>query len=100
MSVSIFLCAFIVLPLPHLAMLAASETAERDRSCQNEGESSEEEQAASSSLRFRIKDRRRCSFIRPHEIGRKLRQIVPFAGRFPAIVGHQLSNGLRAPLLT
>ncbi len=97
-SVSICLCAFGFLPLPQLAVLTWVESAERECPCQKDGERSEQEVVPRLSAR-RLDDRRHSDLSRPHETGDQFRQIASCTGRLPAIVGHQLANGLCAPLL-
>ena len=98
-SVSICLCAVAFLPLPQLAVLTWAESAERECPCQEGRESFEEELIVGSSACRRLNDRRHSDLSRPHETGDRLHQIASYAGRLPAMVGHQLANGLCAPLL-
>ena len=96
-SVSICLCAF--LPLTQLAGLPWVESIEAECPCQEDGESSEEKQVVFSSARRRLNNRHQNDFSRPREPRRRLYQIASCVDRLPAIVGHQLTNGLCAPLL-
>ena len=98
-SVSVCIWAFAFLPLPQLAVLTCVESAEGERSCQEDGESSEGERVVRSSAHRRLNDRRHSDPSRPHETDDQLHQIASNAGRQPAIVGHRLANGLCAPLL-
>jgi hypothetical protein len=99
-SVSICLCAFAFLPLPDLAMLTCAASVETECPCQGEGESSKEERVVCSSARRRLNDRCHSDRSWPDESGARLRHITPYAGRLPATIGHQLANGLCAPLRT
>jgi hypothetical protein len=98
-SVSVCLCALTFIPLPQFAVLTWADSAEGKCPCQRDGESSEEELVVGSSARRRLNHRRHSDLSRPHETGNRLHQIASYAGRLPAIVGHQLANGLGAPLL-
>ena len=98
-TVSIYQCTFVALLLPQVAVLARPGATEAERPCQKNDERSENEQVVSASIHRRLKDRRHCNFIRQHGIGGKFAQVAWYDGRLPSIVGHQLSNGLRAPLL-
>ncbi len=98
-SVSICLFAFAVLPLPELIVLTLVEATEAESHSQEERESSEGKLVVCSSARRRLNYRRHSDLSRAHENGNQLHQIASYAGRLPAIVGHQLANGLGAPLL-
>jgi hypothetical protein len=98
-SVSICLCALAFLPLPQLGVLTWVELAERECPRQEGGESAEEELVVWNSARRRLNDQRCSALSRPHETTDRLHQIASHAGRLTAIVGHQLTNGLCAPLL-
>ncbi len=98
-TVSICLCAFAFLPLPQFVGLTGTESAEGKCPGQEERENSEEEQVDWSSARRRLNDRRHCDLSRSPETGDRLDHIAPIVGRALAMVGHQLANGLCAPLL-
>ena len=80
-------------------MLTCAESAEAERPCNEDGERSEEELVARSSAHRRLSDRRLSDVGQPRETSDRLLHIASYAGRLPAIVGHQLANGLCAPLL-
>ena len=92
------LCALFILP-SHVALQGRAETTEEERPCQKEGEGTDTKQVVSNSGHRRLKHRRHGNVIRPIQIRDKLQRINSHAGRQSAIVGHQLGNGLRPPLL-
>ena len=105
-SVSICLCAFAFLPLPQLAVMTWAESAPGECPCQEgkcprqeDGKRSEEELVVWSSSRLRLKDLRHNDLRRLHKTGDRPHQIASCAGGLPARAGHQLANGLCAPLL-
>jgi hypothetical protein len=99
-SVSVCLCAFSFLAPPQLSMQARAESAEERSPCEEEGENSEEELVVGSSLRRGSKARRQSGGIsRPYKSVDRLRRSASYVGCSPAIVGHQLANGVCAPLL-
>lgn len=66
---------------------------------EEDGESAEEELVVRSSARRRLNHRRRSALSSPYETDNPFCQTTPSGSRLPAIVGHQLANGLGAPLL-
>ena len=58
-SLSIYFCAFVLLPLPQLGVL--TESAERECPCQKDGESSAEGVVVPSSARRRLNHRRQAA---------------------------------------
>ena len=98
--VSICLCAVAVLPLPQLAVLTWVAPAEAECPCQEDRDSSEEEIVFCSSAHRRLNRLQHRDLSRIHETGGQLHQNTSYASHLPAIVGHQLANGLCAPLLT
>ncbi len=86
-------CAF--LPIPELAVLACAESMEGECPCHEDARGSEEELVVCSSIRRRLSDQRHRDRRWPHVI----HQVASDAGRLSATVGHQLANGLCAPLL-
>ena len=98
-SVSICLCAFAVLPFPQFALLTCAAPAEAESPSHEDRENSEEELVVRSSARRNLNHRDRSLLIRSHDTRIPLHQIAAYAGYLPMIVGHQLANGLRAPLL-
>ena len=98
-SASICLCAFAALPLHHLPGLTLVESADGECPFEEDGKRSEEERIVFPSARRRLIPGCYRDLRRPHEAGDRLHQIASYASRSPAIVGHQLANGLCAPLL-
>ena len=98
-SVSVGLCLFTFIPLPLLAGTTGVEAAEGECPFQKDRENPEEELAVWSSTCRRLNDWRNSGHRWPRETGDRLHQSDPGAGRPLAIVGHQLANGLCAPLL-
>ena len=97
-SVSIWFAAIAVLMPSHLSV-STWTSAEAECFCHEGGERSKQKQLGFFSARHRLDPRRRHDLSRPHEAGSRLQQIASYADRVPAIVGHQLANGLGAPLL-
>lgn len=98
-AVSICLCGCAFLSIPQLAVQAWTESVEGKCPSQEDRESSEEELIDWSSTRRRLNDRYHSVFSRPHETGYRLPQVASYSDRRMAVVGHQLGNGLGAPLL-
>lgn len=98
MSVTVCICAFTCLPLPQLAMQAQAGSAEAECPIEEDGEHAGEELVVSDSARRRLKQRRdRASrSLRPDCRGC---QVVSYGCRPGLKAGHQLSNGLLAPLV-
>jgi hypothetical protein len=87
------------MPLSQLGVLTWAESAEKECPCEKDGEGSEEEVVVSSSARRRLNNLRHGNLRRRHESGDRPSLIASFVDRPPVVVGHQLANGLRAPLL-
>ena len=98
-SVSVGLCLFTFIPLPLLVGTTGVEAAEGECPFQKDRENAEEELAVWSSACRRLNDRRHSGLRWPRGTGDRLHQSDSHAGRPLAIVGHQLANGLCAPLL-
>ena len=98
-TVSVFLCAFAVLPLPHLICMECEGACETECPFEEDGESSEEELAAPMSMRQRLSSRllEAIPFLQLKNIAG--RHVSPKDGRLHAVIGHQLANGLCAPLV-
>jgi hypothetical protein len=79
-------------------MLVSAEFAEAAHHSHGDGESCNE-LVVLSSTRRQIKNRRHSNPIKSHKAGARLLQTVTHASRIPAIISHELANGLRAPLL-
>jgi len=103
-SVTMCFCALAFLPLPQHAVLALVETSEAEcPPVQEEGERSKEELVVRSPARRRSNNRVHCGINRSRKayvcFQQSNSQSNSCAVRLPAIVGHQIANGLRAPLL-
>ena len=99
-TVSVCVCTFALLPFSQLATLTLAKSAGAERHCHEDGASSKELVVLSSARRH-LKDQRRRAPARPHEVSDRLHQTVTvsYAGHILGIIGHQLANGLCAPLL-
>jgi hypothetical protein len=80
-------------------MLALAESSEAECPLQEEGESSKEELVVRSQARRRLNERLRCGLSQPHKSHVCFQQHTSCSVSLPVIVGHQLANGLSAPLL-
>ena len=98
-SGSVGLCLFTFIPLPLLVGTTGVELAEGECPFQKDRESPDEELAVWSSACRRLNDRCHSGLRWPRETSDRLHQSDSHAGRPLAIVGHQLANGLCAPLL-
>ena len=98
-SVSICLCVLVAVPSPQLAVLTGGAPAEAEPPRQEGSESSKEKLGVCPAARRNANHRCGSHLGRSHDTRDLLHQIASYAGRLPAIVGHQLANGLRAPLL-
>ena len=76
-----------------------TDSAEGGCPCQKDGESSEEEVVFRFSVRRRLNHRRHSDLRQPHETDDRFHQIASHVRPRLVIVGHQLANGLGAPLL-
>jgi len=82
-----------------MAALAWAESAETECPCKEDGERSEKELVDWCSAHSRSNIRRHRDPGRPPGNCKQRQQVTTPAKRFPAIIGHQLANGLCAPLL-
>ena len=98
-TVSIYLCALTFLPVPQVATLARTESAEAESPCKEDGKRSEKELSDWCSAHGRSNDQRHRGPSRPPEKNNRRQRITRIVGRVPAIIGHQLANGLCAPML-
>jgi len=98
-SVSICLCALVFLPLTQHVVLALAESSEAECPLQEEGESSKEELVVRSPVRRRSNERVQCGLSHSRKPHVCFQKNSSYAVRLSAIVGHQLANGLCAPLL-
>jgi hypothetical protein len=96
--VSVSVCLFTFLSLPQLALQTWVESAEGERPSPEDEESSEERLAvASTDRRWDAEDV--CNGqSRHHQTPGRLRRSRLHVGGLLAIVGHELANGLRAPV--
>ncbi len=98
LPVIVSLCAFAILPLPQFVGMTCAESSETECPFEEDGESSEEELVVTSSTRRRALNHRRGTSPF-HKISDQPRQADSYGSRPQAIIGHQLANGLRAPLV-
>ena len=98
-SVSIYLFAFTFIPLPQLGGLTWAESAEGKCPYKEGRENSEEELVVWSSARPHLNNRRHSNLRWSHGAGDRSYPAASHAVGPLAIVGHQLANGLCAPLL-
>ncbi len=96
--VPVCLCAFSVSPLPQLSGWALGESSGAASPVEEDGENAEEELVVTASARRRVSGRSRID-LRPRKMGLPRHSFLSVAVRPRAIVGHQLVNGLRAPLV-
>ncbi|MEO1984765.1 MAG: hypothetical protein ABGZ23_25065 [Fuerstiella sp.] len=97
---SMSVCVFTFLALPQLALPTwVAEAMESECPCQEDEESSEERLAVAASERRLHAGCGRRGLNRPRETGGCLRRSNYLVDCSPAVVGHQLANGLRAPVL-
>ncbi len=95
----IFLCAFVTLPLPLIAEATGTQSWEEESPSEESGENHETEFVVTAS------ECRRLSRLSCHALDRCQRTVhhlhLASSGRksIPAVIGHQLANGLCAPLL-
>ena len=97
-SVLICLCAFALLPLPQLACLASAESTEQCP-CHEDLERCVKKLAVWPSARQRLREGQHSASGPAVKPGIQVVEVASNTGRLPVIVGHQLANGLRAPLL-
>ncbi|MCP4785364.1 MAG: hypothetical protein GY903_31065 [Fuerstiella sp.] len=96
---SVSVCVFTFLPLPQLALPTwVAESTESECPCQEDEESSEERLAVATSERRLHAGGGRRGLNRPRETGGGLPRSNYLTDCSPAVVGHQLANGLRAPV--
>lgn len=106
--VSICFCAFF--SVSQVDALACVVSAEMESPCKGDGERSENELVDRCSAHGRPKhsrrskhgrsnNRRHQGLNRPLEKCKQCQRVPTIAERVPAIIGHQLANGLCAPLL-
>ena len=98
-AVSICLSTMSALPIPHHSVVTWAESAEDECPSEKEREGSEKEQVVRHSQRHQLKKRHPGNFRRCHELDRRPLQATSFDDRPLGSVGHQLANGICAPLL-
>lgn len=99
LAVPICLCVFSALPLPQFVVLTPAQGVESECLCHEEGDTSEEGLVVGSSDGRRLRSVGNTRVRRVvGSLGRPQKS-SSYARQLPAIVGHQLANGLCAPLL-
>ncbi|MEO2007926.1 MAG: hypothetical protein ABGX22_04485 [Pirellulaceae bacterium] len=92
------LCTSTELPLPLFVLLVSPQAAE-SKSPWEEKEETSEEVVVGSSVRRRARTVGKTRLCKATNVASAPGETSFYARQFPAIVGHQLPNGLRAPLL-
>ena len=95
----ICLCTIAGLPLPLSVLLVSPQAVEAESSGEDKVETSGEEVVAGSSVRRRVRTVGKTRLCLSTDVAGGLRGGTSYARQLPARVGHQLPNGLRAPLL-
>ena len=98
-SLAVGLCLFTFLPLTLLVGPTGVEVTEGESPFQKDRENPEEELAVGSSACRRLNDRQPNGLRWPRKTSVRLHLHSPHSDRPLAIIGHQLANGLCAPLL-
>jgi len=93
------LCTSVGLPLPLFVFLGSPHAAESESPWEEKEEASEEVVVAGSSVRRRVKTVGKTRHCQATDVAGAPREISSYGRQLRAIVGHQLPNGLRAPLL-
>ncbi len=97
----ICLCAVGFLAAPSMTVNACCVGfAEGECPCEENGEGAENEVIGCSLARHRLSEQRHRAHRQPHDTGDRPERIASGTTHLPATVGHQLANGVRAPLLT
>ena len=99
LAVPICLCMFPALPLLQFVVLTGAHGAESERPCHEDEDTSEEELVARSSVRRRLRSVGSTRVRRIFGTVGRPQKTSSYARQHPAIVGHQLADGLCAPLL-
>ena len=92
------LCSSTELPLPLFVLLASPQAAE-SKSPWEEKEETSEQVVAGSSVRRRVRTVGKTRLCEATNVASAPGETSSYARQSRAIVGHQLPNGLRAPLL-
>ena len=97
---AVSLCAFVALPLPQFFVLTHVQAVESECPCHEDKDTSEKELVVGSSVRRRLSRSVGDTGVRRTfgPVGRP-QKAASYMRLLPAIVGHQLANGLCAPLL-
>ncbi len=91
--------AFSLSTLPPVVVLSWIELVETECPAQEDGEETEEKLETFSSTRHRVNNRRRVILYRILDRCSGSAQTTFSFPHYPTIIGHQLTNGLCAPLL-
>ena len=95
LAVPICLCVFAVLPLPQFVVLAVESACP----CHEDEDTSEVELVIGSFVRRRLRSVGNTRVRRIFGPAGRRQKTSSYVRQLPAIVGHQLANGLCAPLL-
>jgi hypothetical protein len=90
---------FVALPLPRFVVLTHAQAVEPECPCHEGKDTSEEELVVASSVRRRFRSVGNTHVRRIFGPVGRPQKPSSYARQLPAIVGHQLANGLCAPLL-
>lgn len=99
MPVAICLCAFVCAPVTQSSVLPWLESAETEVPLGEDQQVSEEELLARPRAGRSSVERRHSNLSHSPTTSGRQRGVACQAGHCQAIVGHQLANGLRAPLV-
>jgi hypothetical protein len=97
--VPVCLCVLMFSPTDHLAMQSWAESPGEECPGHHDGDHREVELTACSSSQHRLRNWSRHQFSRRREARNRHDRVASSAVDRRAIVGHQLANGLCAPLL-
>ena len=98
--VSVSICfSAIALLLPSHLSVSTWTSAEAECLCLEDGERPKQKQVGFFPARHRLDPRRDNDPSRRHKTGSRFHQIASYSKRISVIIGHQLANGLGAPLL-
>ena len=98
-TVSMCFYAFSAMPIPQFRVLTWAESAEDECPSEKDREGAEEERVERNSERRRLKKRPHSNFGQFPELGRHHLQITSLGDPPLGVIGHQLANGICAPLL-
>lgn len=86
------------MPIPQHRVLTCAESAEDECPSEEDREGAEKERVVRNSERRRLKKRRHSNCGQCLELGKHHLQVTSFDDRPLGVVGHQLANGICAPL--